>query len=92
MEQRISEHRNSIQASEIQLADILGKSQALKDEIAQVQSQKQEISARNEESKERIVANFQRLEELHERIIEVSGNIQVYCRARPILTSELEAN
>ena len=43
-----------------------------------------------EENKENIMVNFQRDTDLHDRVMEVKGNIRVFCRARPILPSDIE--
>ena len=40
---------------------------------------------------EQISANFQRCNDLHNRQMEIKGNIRVFCRTRPILQCEQDA-
>ena len=40
--------------------------------------------------KEQVLANFHRDNELHNREMELKGNIRVFCRTRPVLQTEVD--
>ena len=59
-------------------------------DTANIKQMTKKVQDETQSNKEKILVNFQRENELHNKELEMRGNIRVFCRARPILQSEVD--